>query len=67
MDNSLLEVALEKATAQLSADQREVFLLRKQGVSFKEIADIQKTNLNTVLGRMHYAVRKMREMLAEFM
>jgi RNA polymerase sigma factor (sigma-70 family) len=67
IDNSLLESALEKATERLSPDQREVFLLRKQGVSFKEIAEIQKANLNTVLGRMHYAVRKVREMLTEFM
>ena len=67
IDNSLLEAALEKATEQLSPDQREVFLLRKQGVSFKEIAEIQQANLNTVLGRMHYAVRKVKEMLAEFM
>lgn len=67
MDHSLLEVAMEKASEQLSSDQREVLLLRKRGVSFKEIAEIQQTNLNTVLGRMHYAVRKMRTMLAEFM
>lgn len=48
----------------LPESQREVFLLRyKSGMSFKEIATLQKSPLNTVLGRMHYAVLKLRSAL----
>ena len=55
--------ALERAIAQLSLEQREVLLLRRQGMPFKEIASLQDTNINTVLGRMHYAVAHLRRQL----
>ena len=54
---------LEQALAELPAEQREVFLLRQQSLSFKEISDIQKCPLNTVLGRMHYAVRNLKKLI----
>jgi RNA polymerase sigma-70 factor (ECF subfamily) len=57
--------ALQDAIANLPADQREVLLLRRDGVPFKEIATIQRATLNTVLGRMHYAVQKLRQALVE--
>jgi len=39
-----------------------VFLLRcDAGMKFKEISKLTKVSLNTVLGRMHYAVKKVRE------
>lgn len=48
----------------LPADQREVVILRHYtGLSFKEIAKMLEININTALGRMHYAVLKMREMV----
>jgi RNA polymerase sigma-70 factor (ECF subfamily) len=48
----------------LPDNQREVFLLRyKSGLTFKEIANLQGSPLNTVLGRMHYAVLKLRTAL----
>jgi RNA polymerase sigma-70 factor (ECF subfamily) len=53
---------LEQALGQLSSDQREVVELRRQGVPFKEIALVQKCSLNTVLGRMHYAVQKIQRL-----
>jgi RNA polymerase sigma-70 factor (ECF subfamily) len=56
--------ALEAALADLSPVQREVVLLRQQGVPFKEIADLQRTSINTVLGRMHLAVRRIRDAVA---
>ena len=58
--------ALATALDHLPPDLREVFLLRRQGLSFKEIADLQKTGLNTVLGRMHYAVQRLRVRLEEW-
>jgi RNA polymerase sigma factor (sigma-70 family) len=40
----------------LPEHQREVVILRHYaGLSFKEIADTLKININTALGRMHYA------------
>ena len=54
---------LELAIAQLSVEQREVLLLRRQGMPFKEIARLQDTGINTVLGRMHYAITHLRRQL----
>ena len=52
--------------AALPLAQREVFLMRVvEGLSFKEIAEALKIPLNTALGRMHYAVGRLRtELLA---
>jgi RNA polymerase sigma factor (sigma-70 family) len=48
----------------LPEHQREVVILRHYaGLSFKEIADTLKININTALGRMHYAVAEMKEMM----
>ena len=56
MVNSLLD--------RLPADQREVVILRHYGgLSFKEISKMLDININTALGRMHYAILKMREMV----
>jgi len=53
--------AVAVAVAALPPDQREVFLLREQaGLSFREISSATGTNLNTVLGRMHQAVKKLK-------
>ncbi len=50
----------------LPADQREVVILRHYaGLSFKEISKMLDININTALGRMHYAILKMREMLVK--
>ncbi len=55
---------VDKALDKLSADQKEVFLLREYGgLSFKEIAKMKKTNLNTILSRMHLAMKKMEQEL----
>ena len=52
------------AVARLPAEQREVFLMRTEAdLSFKDIAKMQKTSVNTALARMHYAVLKLREEL----
>lgn len=57
---------IRAAVAALPAEQREVFLLRTEGdVPFKEIAKMQGTSINTALGRMHYAVQKLRDTLKD--
>lgn len=49
----------------LPQEQREVVILRHYAeLSFKEIAKMLNININTALGRMHYAILKMREMTA---
>lgn len=61
-DEKILKVRslLEK----LPFEQREVVILRHYtGLSFKEIAKMLNININTALGRMHYAILKMREMV----
>ena len=65
IDTEGLYERLGRAIQELPADQREVVLLRQQEISFKEIAEIQDASINTVLGRMHYAIKKLRSMLAD--
>jgi RNA polymerase sigma-70 factor (ECF subfamily) len=61
-----LGIHISKAVETLSAEQKEVFLLRMYGnVSFKEIARIQKCSINTCLARMQYALTKLRSILQE--
>ncbi len=50
----------------LPAAQREVFLMRVgAGLSFKQISKTLHIPLNTALGRMHYAVVRLRAALSE--
>jgi len=57
---------IAKAVAGLPDDQKEVFVMRTQaGLSFKEIARIQKVSINTALARMQYALTKLRAILKE--
>ncbi len=51
---------------QLPFEQREVVIMRHYGeLSFKEISKTLDININTALGRMHYAILKMREIVKE--
>ena len=54
---------IREAISELPREQREVFLLRQQSLSFKEISEIQACSINTVLGRMHYAVRSLKKFI----
>lgn len=55
---------LTKLLSQLPDDQREVVTLRHYGdLSFKEIAALTQSSINTVLGRMRYALINLRKML----
>lgn len=56
--------AVLAAVRALPPEQREVFLLREEsGLSFREIAALTGAPLNTVLGRMHYAMESLRRTL----
>jgi len=67
LSRSALEQALQKAIRSLPGPQRQVVELRTQGVSFNDIAKQLGTNLNTALGRMHYAVKALQKELADFL
>lgn len=54
--------AILRAVERLPLDQRQVFLLREEGgLSFQEIAGMLGCPLNTALGRMHYAMERLRK------
>lgn len=60
-----LGARIEAAADTLPVEQREVFWLRMEaGLSFKEIARVQKCSINTALARMQYALAKLRKKLA---
>lgn len=49
---------------ELPAEQKEVLVLRHYAdLSFKEIAEMTNTNINTCIGRMHYALLNLRRMM----
>ena len=55
---------LERALAELTEEQREVFIAHEwEGRSFKEIAAQTGIGMNTLLSRKRYAVRHLRERL----
>ena len=66
MHREELEKALSDAVGKLSPELREVFLLRREDISFREIAGIQKCSINTVLARMQYALKNLRKSLADW-
>lgn len=63
ISNETLDI-VQKALNTLPEKQREVFILRMdKGMTFKEIAEIQETSVNTVLARMNYATNKLKDKL----
>ena len=57
---------LKELIDQLPAEQKEVVMMRHyHGLKFSEIAEETDSNLNTVLGRMRYALINLRKMIEE--
>jgi len=55
---------LHQAVAELPDEQREVVLLRlKANLKFRDIARLQQTSINTVLGRYRYGLDRLRSLL----
>ncbi len=55
---------LAQALRQLPTEQREVVCLRAEmDMTFRQIAHVQKTPVNTVKGRYRYAIKKLRSQL----
>src|ERR1041384_5297516 len=65
--NRELQLRLHRALANLSEEQREVFLMREfLDMPFKDIADVVGVPENTVKSRMRYALEKLRLELDEY-
>ena len=47
----------------LSDDQRRVFLLRRSGHGFEEIADIEGVGIETIRSRYRYAMKKLKHIM----
>lgn len=59
-------LSLNKLVDKLPEEQREVIMLRHfADLSFREIAEITNSSLNTALGRMRYGLINLRKMLPE--
>lgn len=63
LDSADLEWVIADAVGKLPQEQREVFLLRQQELPFRDIAAIQQCSINTVLGRMQYAIKSLRKLI----
>jgi len=60
-----LRQALDAALAELSEDQRRTFVLHVDGgLSYREVADVMKISIGTVMSRLFYARQKLKGMLA---
>jgi len=56
----------QEALSKLSDVEREVFMLRHfGGMSFQEISEMLKININTTLSRMHQAVSRLKKFLGD--
>jgi RNA polymerase sigma-70 factor, ECF subfamily len=66
MDRTELLEAVEAALVLLSPEQREVFVMRQDGLSFKEIANIHDCSINTSLARMQYAMKNLQKELIQW-
>jgi len=65
LDNKALLARINAVVATFKDPQKEAFHLRFiEEFSFKEIAEIQGTSINTALSRVRYAVEKVKEILS---
>lgn len=64
--NRELAQRIVSAVDRLPVEQREVYLMRTEAdMPFKEIAECQSVSINTALARMQYALKHLREALAD--
>ena len=64
MNTAELAQYIQQGLDGLPDEQKEVFLLRQQDFSFKEISDLQGCSVNTVLSRMQYALKNLKKFLS---
>lgn len=60
------EERVQKAMEKLSEDQRATLILREiEGLSYHEIAEVMECSLGTVMSRIHYGRKRLRELLKD--
>ena len=58
---------LNKALDTLAEDQRKVMVLREiNGLSYSRIAEVTGVSIGTVMSRLHYARKKVADLLASW-
>ena len=66
MAHGELRMKIEVALGKLSAEHREVVVLKDvQGLSYKEIAEVMSSSLGTVMSRLFYARQKLQTLLKD--
>lgn len=66
MEFGELRAKIEVALGKLSAEHREVVILKDvQGLSYKEIAEVMACSLGTVMSRLFYARQKLQVLLKD--
>ncbi len=64
MAHGELREKIEEALGKLSAEHREVVILKDvQGLAYKEIAEVMECSIGTVMSRLYYARQKLQTML----
>ena len=62
---ALLKAVLDEALAALPEAQRRAFVLHVEGeLSYREVADVMKISIGTVMSRLFYARQKLRAILS---
>ena len=56
---------IQNLLAQLPEEQRQSFILSEEGFSYKEIAEITESGIETVKSRLRYARKTMKQCLSE--
>jgi RNA polymerase sigma-70 factor (ECF subfamily) len=63
-----LDEKLNAAMAKLSEDQKSAIIFRElEGLSYHEMAEVMGCSIGTVMSRLHYARKRMREILKDYL
>jgi len=63
-----LDEKLNAAMAKLPKDQKAAIIYRDvEGLSYQEMAEVMGCNIGTVMSRLHYARKRMRELLKDYL
>lgn len=63
-----LDEKLNAAMAKLPKDQRAAIIYRDlEGLSYQEMAEVMGCSIGTVMSRLHYARKRMRELLEDYL
>ncbi len=62
-----LEEKVKRAIGKLPAEQKAALIFREvEGLSYQEMADAMECSIGTVMSRLHYARKRMQELLKDY-